>query len=188
MINTMWRAGVALAIAAAMAGCAPEDRGGGGGTNTVQDQAQGADQGRDTMAADEQRGYEDRATAGEKLRANLTTDLTGAARDYAEAYARAPWVHANLAAGDWERADDDLQFISDQIADLRQDNAVSTAVKGKIAAITPLITQLDGQIGKKDTRAMHTASVLVSRMGQVIADKQVMAWFGAHPMGGGAGK
>lgn len=192
---SMRKISMALAAAAAIAltGC-PDDRGttgGGGGpatdTNRAQDQMQGADQGRDMMAANERQGYEDRAPMGEKVRANLTTDLTGAARDYAEAYARAPWVHANLAAGDWERADDDLQFISDQLADLQQDRNVSAAIKAKINALKPTIAQLDKEIGAKNTAAIQNASVLTSKMAQLVGDKQVLAWFGAHPTGGGAG-
>ena len=143
---TMRKISMALAAVAAIAltGC-PDNRGttgGGGGpankANSAQDQAQGADRGRDVMAADEKKGYEDRAPMGEKIRANLTHDLTGAARDYAEAYARAPWVHANLAAGDWERADDDLQFISDQIADLQQDKKLDAGIKAKLNTVKPL--------------------------------------------------
>ena len=177
------------AAAIALAGCdTREEAGGGGGAaNRAQDDAQGADRGRDVMATDEKKGYEDRAPMGEKVRANLTTDLTGAARDYAEAYARAPWVHANLAAGDWERADDDLQFISDQIADLQQDRNVTAAIKAKFNAVKPLIAQLDGQIGAKNPQAIQNASMLVNKMGALVADRQVLAWFGAHPTGGGAG-
>ncbi len=180
---------MAMAAALALTGCPDRgtEGGGGGAADRTQDRMQGADQGRDVMATDEKKGYEDRAPMGEKIRANLTTDLTGGARDYAEAYARAPWVHANLAAGDWERADDDLQFISDQIADLQQDKNVTATIKQKLATIKPMISLLDGQIGAKNPQAIHNASLLTTRMAQLVGDRQVLAWFGAHPMGGGAG-
>lgn len=182
---------LAMAAAIALTGCPNRDTGGGGGAadkaNKAQDRMQGADQGRDVMAADEKKGYEDRAPMGEKVRANLTVDLTGSARDYAEAYARAPWVHANLAAGDWERADDDLQFISKQIADLQKDKKLDPSIKRKLDTIKPMISLLDGQIGAKNQQAVHNARLLVDRMGRLVDDRQVLAWFGAHPLGGGAG-
>lgn len=160
---------LAMAVALALTGCPDRGTQGGGGGGAA-DQAQGQDRdanvGRDIM---------------------MGTSLKGSARHLAEAYARAPWVHANLAAGDWKRADTDLQFISDRVGDLQKDKGVSAAIQQKIGALVPLISLLDGQIGAKNVAAIQNAGQLVSRMGSVMGDKQVLAWFGGQPTGGGAG-
>lgn len=194
---------MALALAAALAstGCAndrTEGGGGGdrttvddraaGGANNAQDTAQGADRGRDKAGADERRGYEDRTTMGEKMRANMSTDLVGNAREFAGAYARAPWVHANLAAGDWERADDDLAYISDQLADLLKDDDLEARIKQRIDDVQPLIAKLDGQIGAKNQGARVTAHQLVNKFAEISNDRNVVAWMGEKERrGGGAG-
>lgn len=165
MITRKLSMALAMAVALALTGCPDRGTQGGGGGAADTDQSQGVNVGRELMG----------------------TSLKGSARHLAEAYARAPWVHANLAAGDWKRADSDLQFISDRVGDLQKDKGLSAAIQQKIGALVPLISLLDGQIGAKNAAAIQNAGQLVSQMGSVVADKQVIAWFGGQSMGGGAG-
>lgn len=171
---------LALAIAVTgAAGCADDRReaaGGGGGATTTQQQQQ---QERRVATGDD---WWDQASA------NLSNDLSTEGRDFAEAYTRAPWVHANLAAGDWERALDDLQFIRDQLNDLNRDNDVTPAIKGKIATLMPLVKTLDSQIQKHDKASIQSASRLVTAFTAVTNDSAVLAWMGDRTRGGGAGR
>lgn len=178
MTNKLMRLTLAALLTAGLAGCADnrdEAQGGGGGDH------------RDRAAAD-QRSQQNGNDMGDQLRANLSTDLTTEGRDFAEAYARMPWVHANLAAGDWERADDDLKFISKQLDDLNRDNDVSAAIKAKIVTLKPMVAQLGQQIQKHDKAALKTSATVLNRFAAVTNDAQILAWMGDRTRGGGAGR
>jgi hypothetical protein len=172
--------GLALAsvMAFGMAGCANNnDQGGGGGGDAKTQRAKA-----DNMS---QKNGND---MGDQLRANLTTDLTTEGRDFAEAYARMPWVHANLAAGDWERALDDLQFVNKQLDDLHGDRDISAAIKGKIAGVKPMVAQLMMQIQKHDKASLQTSVKVLDRFAMLTNDPLLLAWIGDRTKGGGAGR
>jgi hypothetical protein len=173
-----------VALAALMMGslsaCAPRDEateGGGGGPAMTQQERAARD-------AQTQRRDNDQ---GDQLRANLSTDLTTEGRDLAEAYARVPWVHANLAAGDWERALDDTQFLNKQLDDMNRDNDISPAIKRKIAALKPHVATLTQQIQKHDKAALTTSKRLLDSFATTVNDPLVLAWMGDRTRGGGAG-
>ena len=177
MKNNMMRVTLAALMVAGLAGCAnSNDQGGGGGDAKTH------------RAVADDHSQKNGNDAGDQLRANMSTDLTTEGRDFAEAYARMPWVHANLAAGDWERALDDLQFISKQIDDLHRDNDVNSAIKAKIETVKPLIATLTQQIQKHDQASLHTSVMLLDKFAAVTNDKAVLAWMGDRTKGGGAGR
>lgn len=173
-----------VAVAALMVGslsaCAPRDEaevgGGGGGTTATQDRA--------ARDAQSQREGND---MGDQMRANLSNDLSGEGRDFAEAYARVPWVHANLAAGDWERALDDTQFLTRQLDDMARDNDISADIKRKIAVLKPHVTTLTQQILKHDKAALTTSKRLLDSFATTVNDPLILAWMGDRTRGGGAG-
>ncbi|MNS23385.1 hypothetical protein D3C72_551970 [compost metagenome] len=178
--NKVMGMSLAALLVAGLAGCADNNRdeargGGGGATHTER-------------AAADQRADRNGNDMGDQLRANLSTDLTTEGRDFAEAYARMPWVHANIAAGDWERALDDLKFVSKQIDDLNRDNDVSAPIKAKIVTLKPMVAQLSQQIQKHDKAALQTSATVLNRFAAVTNDAQVLAWMGDRTKGGGAGR
>lgn len=177
----MFKRIIPLVLAIAVMGtaaCSNERRettgGGGGGKTAVHDET--------NKGAGVQNTWWDQASA------NLSNDLSTEGRDFAEAYTRAPWVVSNLAANDWERALDDLQFINDQLDDLNKDNDVSSTIKAKISTLKPMVHTLNAQIQKHDKAAIQTASKLVGAFTLVVNDKAVLAWMGDKTRGGGAGK
>lgn len=169
---------VAALMMGSLAACAPreETTGGGGGATTTQERA--------AHDAAEQRRDND---MGDQMRSNLSTDLTTEGRDFAEAYARVPWVHANLAAGDWERALDDTQFLNKQLDDMNRDNDISPQIKQKIMALKPQVALLTQQIQKHDKAALTTSKRLLDSFATTVNDPVVLAWMGDRTRGGGAG-
>lgn len=151
----------ALALALPLAACANDraENGGGGGT------------------AQQERAQTDGNNAADQLRANMPgTELEGASRKFADAYARLPWIHANLAATDWERALDDLQHVRDQLAELQRDNRLNPEVKAKLAGLKPITDRLDREIQAHDRAALMTTATLLNRFTALTNDPKTLAW------------
>ena len=172
---------LALAAMVAVAGCHPgkEQAGGGGGQGEAKKQA---------PISTTTRSDEERMSFGERLRETWARDLTGSARTFADTYARAPWIHANLAAGDWERAKGDTLYVRDKLMALGRDKAVPVPLKVELDGVKPLIAQLEDQIAKQDPAAVRSAQALVDRLAAITSDARTVAWLAGKPAGGGAGK
>lgn len=183
MKTNLMRLALATTLAIGLSACADdaaEQQGGGGGGG----QGSMAQQQARKDAAENRRPND----MGDQFRANVTTDLMAEGRDFAEAYARMPWVHANIAAEDWERALDDLQFVMKQVDDLSGDKDVGAPLKAKIASVRPQLAALSRQIQAHDMTANATAAAVTQRFAALTNDPLMNAWLGDRPHGGGAGQ
>lgn len=171
---------LALALATTL-GCAPEaDREvGGGGGDQMANQPANQDPTRET-------GPE---AAGNQMALEWGTNITGDERNYADAYTRATWVHANLVGEEWEQAGEDLAYIEDQITDLARSQDVPANVRSRISSLQPAVNTLASQILKKDKAAIQGARNLVTAFTNITSDQAVVAWMGEQGdrVGGGAG-
>jgi hypothetical protein len=180
MLNKAIPVVLSAALMVGLAGCADNREevqgGGGGGMTTTQRDGGGAGM-----------NAPDRATerAATQRADNWGTNLTDDKRNFAQAYVRAPWVHANLLAGEWEQAGEDLQYIRDTMTDLRRSQNIPVAVRNELNTLDRSVTTLANQITRHDRAAVQGASNLVSSMNRLANDRSVVAWMG--PAGGGAG-
>lgn len=184
MTKRFFTMALALATLGALFGCAPnnEDTGGGGGGTTAERTERTTERTVDrTVNRPAGNTWWDQATA------NMSNDLSTEGRDFAEAYTRVPWIHANLAAGDWERALDDLQFVRNQMLDLERDNDVSANIKNKMKSLRPMIGSLEQKILKHDKTAIQDTQRLLMAFSNAVNDPAVLAWMGDRTRGGGAG-
>lgn len=116
----------------------------------------------------------------------LTGRLRGDERRFADAYSRATWVHADLLAGDWDRANYDLGHIKKELGHLNKSKDVNAQVKSRIAALMPVVERLDAQIKGRDMAATRTAGEMVASFSSTATQLATMGWFARH--GGGAGR
>ena len=203
MRNKMLRLALVAVMAGSLTACADKRPSGGGGGGNATENRMAANENRtaandNRMAANENRtavnenrtaANENRTAANEnRTAARTTTDLTGENRGLAEAYARMAWVHANLAAGDWQKGLDDLKFISGKLDDLNKDKDISMPLKQKMMALRPHIALLTAQIQKHDKASVGTAAKLVNQCAAVVNDPLVLGWMGGTRKGGGAGR
>lgn len=171
MLKKLLPLALAAAVAGTLAGCpdtAERDMGGGAGTADREAVAPEADGQRDNLDLGWGQG------------------LTGSERDFAEAYTRATWVHANLLGGDWEQAQEDIGAVKDRISDLNTDDEVAANVKTQVNQLQPMIEQLDQAIANRDTRSAAMAAQLVSRFSSTGTLLAGLGFLGVE--GGGAGK
>lgn len=166
MIKRVLTAAMAVGM---LAGCPDDTTAGGGGG--VENQRTGVDSTVDV---------------GDQLWANLSRDLVGNQRDYAQAYTRATWVHAQLSAGDWERANDDLNALQGNVEAVMEADDVPQQAKNWINQLTPTIETLQTQINDRDRAALNTASELVSSFNNTTNALVAAGWLGER--GGGAGQ
>ena len=120
-----------------------------------------------------------------EIPADLTRDLAGESRDFVEAYARAPWVHANAVGREWGRAQEDLGFIRERLADLAEDEDVDPSLKAELERLTPWIDRLDEELAAEKPQAVKTAAELVVQFTALTNKAQVSAWLGQEGGGGG---
>lgn len=180
MSNKVIPVAMATVLMLGLAGCADnreETRGGGGGgttstTTTTTERDNRAMQGQGT-------------TRTEQTRSLGGDNITSHGRNFAEAYARMPWVHANLVAKDWERALDDLHVVRDRIDDIAKDTALTADAKSTIAAAKSEIKKLDAKIQAHDVTAAADSKRLLNWFSTTLDKPMMTAWFG--PKGGGAG-
>jgi hypothetical protein len=165
MTNRFLRVALVVALAGSLAACNNNNRGGGGGGN--------AGSGRTTT---------------EQAKSNMAmhTMLRSDGKELADAYAHVPWIHANLAAGDWERALDDLQTVQKKLDAIKNDKHINATVKAKIEAVKPQMAILTTQIQKHDKTATRTTVVLLEQFAKTMNDPVILTWIG--PKGGGAGR
>ncbi|MDB5099633.1 MAG: hypothetical protein JWM80_4054 [Cyanobacteria bacterium RYN_339] len=164
MTNPMLRLALVTLVAGSLTAC--NNRGGGGGGGNTGSGRTTAEQTKTNMAP----------------RSNLRAE----GRELAEAYARVPWVHANIAANDWEKALDDLQVVQKKLDGLKDDKNINAALKAKIMAVKPQVALLTVQIQKHDKAAIHSTVVLLDRFASTVDDPMVLAWMANK--GGGAGR
>ena len=117
----------------------------------------------------------------------FTERLRGDERRFADAYARATWVHADLLAGDWDRANYDLGHIKAELGHLSKQKHANAHVKPRIDALMPMVNRLDTQIKNRDMTATRTAGELVSSFSTTAPQLATMGWFAGHGGGAGAG-
>lgn len=166
---------LATVLMLGLAGCADnreEVQGGGGGGTTTAERDQRTTQGQGN-------------TRTEQVRSMGGDNITEHGRDFAEAYARMPWVHANLVAKDWERALDDLHVVRDRIDEIGRDAALTADAKSTIAAAKSEIKKLDAKIQAHDMTAAADSKRLLNWFSATLDKPTMTAWFG--PRGGGAG-
>lgn len=120
-----------------------------------------------------------------EIPADLTRDLAGESRDFVEAYARAPWVHANAVGREWGRAREDLGFIRERLADLAKDEDVDPRLKTQLERLTPWIDRLDEELAAEKPQAVRTAAELVVQFTTLTNQTHVSAWLGQEGGGGG---
>ncbi|MFP5500863.1 MAG: hypothetical protein ACLGIN_00145 [Candidatus Sericytochromatia bacterium] len=120
-----------------------------------------------------------------EIPADLTRDLAGESRDYVEAYARAPWVHANAISREWGRAREDLGFIRERLVDLAEDEDVDPGLKVELERLMPSIARLDEELAAEKPQAVKTAAALVVQFTTLSNQTQVSAWLGQEGGGGG---
>jgi hypothetical protein len=179
---------LAIATIGAVLGCAPDNdrdtgaNGGGGGQTAMQQERQ-----RQMNQQSQQSQRNTNNTWWDQATANMSNDLSTEGRDFAEAYTRVPWIHANLAAGDWERALDDLHFVRDQLRDLERDNDVSADIKAKFVGLRPMVASLDKKIQAHDKTAMQDTQRMLMVFANAVNDPKILAWMGDQTRGGGAG-
>ncbi|MFP5500864.1 MAG: hypothetical protein ACLGIN_00150 [Candidatus Sericytochromatia bacterium] len=156
------------ALAGTLGACAPEERGGGAGTVGE----------RETPAE----------RAAEMPTEQWGTTLVGDQRGLAQMYSRAAWAQANLAAGQWEQAGEDLEAIEGEIRDMQEDENVPAQVRDQVVALQPMIDQTAQHILNKDEQALSSAGDLVEHFSTVMSHNAVTAWMReGGEMGGGAG-
>lgn len=165
MHNRFLRLTMAAVLAGSLAACNNNRGGGGGGSSNM-------GSGRTQM---------------EQTKSNMgTSNLRSEGKDLADAYAHVAWVHANLAANDWERALDDLQTVQKKVDGLKDDKAMSAALKQKVMAIKPQIAVVSTQIQKHDKTAIKSTVILLNDFSKVMDDPAMLSFLGNR--GGGAGR
>jgi hypothetical protein len=129
-------------------------------------------------------------TKTEQIKTNMAprSNLRAEGRDFADAYARVPWIHANLAANDWEKALDDLQTVNKKLDGLNNDKHLNATIKGKVMTLKPQVASLTTQIQKHDKNAIHTTVALLNNFSKVMDDPVMLSFVGNKSQGGGAGK
>lgn len=95
---------------------------------------------------------------------------------FQDAYTHAPQLHADVAAGRWERALDELTYIDRQINTIEHAEDVSPRLKRHIALVRPMIKRLAGQIRQKDATSIHTARALVGAFAAITNDPDMRTW------------
>jgi hypothetical protein len=181
MSNKAIPVALAAVLMLGLAGCADnreEVQGGGGGGTTSTTTTTTTE--RDNRAMQGQG-----ASRTEQARSMGGDNITAHGRDFAEAYARVPWVHTNLVAKDWERALDDLHVVRDRIDAIAKDTALTADARSTVVAAKSEITKLDAKIRAHDATAVADSKRLLNWFSTTLDKPMMTAWFG--PRGGGAG-
>jgi hypothetical protein len=169
----MFKKAIPMAVAATlifgMAGCSNNNKGGGGGGTT-------------TTTPHEQ------AKTNEQNQAHTPSGnkLSSQGKDFADAYSRVAWVHADIMAKDWDQAKDDLKHVDSKLNDLMKDNALSANAKTAIKGLKSDVSKLNTSIQKHDAIAAVQAKALLNRFATDLNMAPTMAWFNQNK-GGGAG-
>jgi hypothetical protein len=116
----------------------------------------------------------------------FTERLHGDDRVLADAYARSTWVHANVLAGEWDRANFDLGHVQKDLRHLLGKKQLSAQSRSQLELIEPIVKRLDAQIKARDRLASATAKDLVATFGTAASQLATMGWFAGR--GGGAGR
>jgi hypothetical protein len=167
MQNRFVRLAMVAMLAGSLVACNNNRGGGGGGSNNNMGSGR---------------------TKTEQAKSNMApqSNLRSEGKDLADAYAHVAWIHADLAANDWERALDDLQTVQKKLDGIKNDKAMSAALKQKVMAIKPQVAVVNSQIQKHDKGAIKSTVVLLGDFTKVMDDPAMMAWLGNR--GGGAGR
>jgi hypothetical protein len=173
-----------LAIIAVLALCTTmgcSSGGGGGGGNANHDPMTGkpADIGKTQTISNHMDA---------RPKTTMVTNFTAEGRNFVEAYARVPWVHANVAAENWSKALDDLRFIDKQLTDLDKDRDVGMPVKAQVTHLMPMVATLNQQIRSHNRAALVTAASLNTQFSRLTNDRVMLTWIGNHSKGGGGGR
>jgi hypothetical protein len=105
-------------------------------------------------------------------------------RDFGEAYARATWLHLDLLAGDWDQARTDLNDLRHKVTGLPDRASVPTDVRPLVAALLPLVSELDNEVDRRDHTAILTAKKLVVALNRLAADPAMTTWLAQARHGG----
>jgi len=168
----MFKKAIPVAVAATlifgMAGCSNNKGGGGGGTTTTTTHEQ--------------------ARTNEQNQAHTASGakVSSEGKDFADAYSRVAWVHADIIARDWDQAKDDLKHVDSKLNDLLKDKDMPANAKTSIQGLKSDVSKLNTSIQKHDAIAAMQAKALLNRFATDLNMVPTMAWFGEHK-GGGAG-
>jgi hypothetical protein len=114
------------------------------------------------------------------------TRIHGDQLAFASAYARVPWVVANLGAGDWHRALQDVVYVQDQIVRLKRSATVTARPRLTVAELQPKTDELALLVQRHDPAAMPLAASLVDDFTRAAVELSSSGWIAAG-WGGGAG-
>lgn len=167
MRQPMWSAALVVVVWGVAGGCANEPSREGGGGGSAGPVERGVSVPRDGAPK-----------ADVEAPMSITDDLAAPSRHLAETYSRAASLHAQAASGEWERALDDLHVIKRQVAEMGQDEGLTSGVKQRIGKVQPLLSRLDGEVQKHDKASVATASRLVDAFASLINDPAVQTWLG----------
>lgn len=104
-------------------------------------------------------------------------------RAFGEVYARATWVHLNLAAGDWDQARTAVNDMRAKLTPLPEAADVPRDVRALVGALPPLVTELADEVDRHDPTAVLSAKKLVIALNRLIGDPAIVAWLGQAATG-----
>lgn len=165
---------MAATLILTMAGCSGNNRGGGGGGNTMSEN-RSTTQTTTTRTEEQNQAH---TAPGAKV--------SNIGKDFADAYSRVAWVHADIIAKDWDRAKDDLKHVDSKLNDLLKNKDLPSNAKTSITALKSDVTKLNNSIMKHEGVAAVQAKALINRFATELNMAPTVAWFG-EKKGGGAG-
>lgn len=180
----MFKKAIPVAMAAtlilSMAGCSGHKAGGGGGGGTTSNTQTGTSS--NSMKSNQNQAQ----TNQSQSQTNASGKVSSQGKDFADAYSRVAWVHADIIAKDWDRARDDLKHVSDKLDGLAKDKNLSADAKTEVKALQGDVRTLNASIQKKSAVAAVQAKMLINRFATDLNLAPTIAWFSGNK-GGGAG-
>ena len=97
---------------------------------------------------------------------------------FRDAQSHVPSLLAQLLAGQWEQAIDELQVIRRDLALVHAADDLNPALKRRVARVTPLLAKLDQQLARHDQGAHTSATALAAALDGLARDPLMRRWLG----------